>query len=84
MSGRLTSADIIDKLLGALSRTEDHSSVEIKTNAQGRVQYGVTVRTDATHRTVDEARTEAQRQFDLLAKRYAPDTLLADLEASVR
>jgi len=68
---RVTSSDIIDRLLQALTRTgSDHSSVEISKNAQGRTQFKVSVRTSEDAPTIDEARLEAQRQYDALAAKY--------------
>lgn len=72
-AARVTSSDIIDRLLAALSRTRgEHSSITITRGMSGKTGFEVVVRTgDETGlETTEQARIEAQRQFDSLALLY--------------
>lgn len=73
MTGRVTSSDIIDRLLAALSRTRgEHSSITITRGMSGKTGFEVVVRTgDETGiETTEQARLEASRQFAALELIY--------------
>lgn len=78
MTTRVTSSDIIDRLLAALSRTRgEHSSVTITRGMKGAYGFEVTVRTgeETGIDTIDHARMEAAAQVRALevAFPYVPD-----------
>lgn len=69
---RPTYSDLIDRLLSVMTRTAgERSSVKLTRNARGDTQIEVMVRTgEHDIGSIDGARLEAKRQYDLLAAAY--------------
>lgn len=69
---RVTSSDIIDRLLAALARTSgERSSFRITRNAAGKPQIEVLVKTgEHGIETIEQARIAAQREYDAACAAY--------------
>jgi hypothetical protein len=71
-AARLTQSQLVERLLGALSRgSQDHSTIELSRNAKGDTQIRVSVRTgEAGIETLEEARLKAEETYDHLGRLY--------------